>query len=541
MDFKLLLGQFKKFFANMSKQQRIILFSSLGGLFFAIILLTVIGSKVEYSTLFTNLSPQDASSITAYLDQKKVDYKLVGSTTIKVPKSQVYRIRLDLVSAGLPKHGVVGFEIFDKQNFGTTNFVENINYIRALEGELVRTIESMNDIKSARIHLAIPKPTVFVDKEANPTASVVLDLYSPLSLRQVIAIQKLVASSVPKLSYKDVTVVDSSGNLLSKKMNEDEFLTGNEIKYKDAIQKIYLKKINNFLTPILGKSKFVATVDIDLDLSKVTKKSVTYDPNSVVRSEQNEESTNMTPQNKGVPGVVSNVKKNETAPSSSSSKSTHTKTITNFEIGHTETVTEEPLFKIKKISAVVIADGTYIPIKDKNGKITDYKYKPLDAATVSMIKDAVMKAVGYDKSRGDQVSVSSMKFQVDQKYETVKKMDTKSLIVHYSSYYRYIVIALFILLFYFLFLRKFIKNALKIHKIESDSVDEDLAEASKATGKSVGDIEKELSEKLESESAMSEEAMKSKVMEDKLREEADKNPEEIANLIKTLISTSKKG
>ncbi len=547
MDLKLFFEQIKKFFNTMTRSQKIVLFTSTGVLIAGIVFILIISSRVDYAPLFTNLNQQDEASIISYLEQKKIDYKLVNQTTIEVPKEKVYKLRLELVAAGLPKHGVVGFEIFDKQSFGTTNFVENINYIRALEGELTRTIDSIGEVKSARVNLAIPKPTIFTEEQSPPTASVVLDLNSPLSQRQIIAIQKLVAASVPKLTYKNVTILDSEGNLLSKNENEDELLTANELKYKSIVEKEYSQRIKNLLTPILGKGKFVASVDVELDLSKVKKTSVVYDPNSVVVSEENEESTSTSPSNGGIPGVVSNVGNNTKTTTQSQAKSSKSKSVTNYDVGKTETVTNEPLIKIKKISVAVVVDGIYQPVKNKKGKIIKYKYEPQSAQTIQLIKDAVMKAIGYNKARGDEVSVSSMKFSAnsESKKEAGGGMVVSShgIVASLIGYYKYALMALLLFIFYFLFLRKFIKNTLKISELEKErrAAQESMAvEESEVKGKSIKEIEKEISTQLDEEENINEEAIKSKVMEDKIREKAEQNPEEVANLVKTILSTKSK-
>lgn len=547
MDLKLFFEQIKKFFNTMTRSQKIVLFTSTGVLIAGIVFILIISSRVDYEPLFTNLNQQDEASIISYLEQKKIDYKLVNQTTIEVPKEKVYKLRLELVAAGLPKHGVVGFEIFDKQSFGTTNFVENINYIRALEGELTRTIDSIGEVKSARVNLAIPKPTIFTEEQSPPTASVVLDLNSPLSKRQIIAIQKLVAASVPKLTYKNVTILDSEGNLLSRNENEDEVLTANELKYKSIVEKEYSQRIKNLLTPILGKGKFVASVDVELDLSKVKKTSVVYDPNSVVVSEENEESTSTSPSNGGIPGVISNVGNNTKATAQSQAKSSKSKSVTNYDVGKTETVTNEPLIKIKKISVAVVVDGIYQPIKNKKGKIIQYKYQPQSTQTIQLIKDAVMKAIGYNKARGDEVSVSSMKFSANNESKTKAGggmvVNSHGIVASLIGYYKYALMALLLFIFYFLFLRKFIKNTLKISELEKErraAEEAKTVEESEVKGKSIKEIEKEISTQLDEEENINEEAIKSKVMEDKIREKAEQNPEEVANLVKTILSTKSK-
>ncbi len=541
MDVKLFIQQIKKFFNTMTRSQKITLLISVGVLLSAIVFIFIATSRIEYSPLFSNLNQKDASSVITYLEQKKIDYKLINGTTIEVPKDKVYKLRLDLVAAGLPRHGVIGFEIFDKQSFGTTNFVENINYIRALEGELTRTIDSIAEVKSSKINLAIPKPTIFTEEQTPPTASVILDLYSPLSQKQILAIQKLIASSVPRLTYKNVTILDSDGNLLSKDENNEELLTANELKYKSIIENSYKQRIKELLLPIVGKDKFVATVDVSLDLSKITKKSTTYDPNSVVVSEQNEESSSLSPENGGIPGVISNVG-NNTSSFKNQAKNSKSKSITNYDVGKTETITSEPLIKIKKISTAVIVDGIYEPIKDKKGKIIKYKYKPRDPQTIQLIQEAVMKAIGYDKARGDQISVSTMAFSTKQGIaQGNSSMNLQKTALSLASYYKYIIIAILIIIFYFIFLRKFIKNVTTINiPGRRESTANQGIPQEEVKGKTIKEIENEISNKLESEENINEETIESKVIEDKIRKKAEKSPGEIANLIKTILSTRSK-
>ncbi len=552
MDFKLFIEQIKKFYTNLSKQQKIILFSSIGVLFAGVLFILIASNRVTYAPLFTNLNAKDAADIVTYLNQHSIKYKLEqGGSVIEVPKDQVYSLRLDLVASGLPKHGVVGFEIFNKQGFGTTPFVENINYIRALEGELTRTIENINEVKSAKVNIAIPKPTIFTEQQQPPTASIVLNLYRPITRSQVLSIQKLVAAAVPGLSYKDVTIVDSYGNLLSVNESNEQLLTANEIKYKQLIEQQYKQRIQGMLLPILGKDKFVVSVDVSLDLSKVRKKSIAYDPNSVVVSEEDEESTSTTPSTKGIPGVVSNVGPNSKQ-NASVSKSSKSKTITNYDVGSTETVTEEPLIKIKKVSVAVVVDGNYKPIKNRKGKVTGYKFEPLPKMTLNNIQQAVMSAIGYSKNRGDRVTVTCMKFaSLGMSSGGGSMLHGGTMVIKFASYYKYALIALLLAIFYFLFLRKFIKNVItttagkakeRESKAKTEGVGEgEIIEEEAVKGKTVKEIEEEIASKLEEEEVVDEEKIRSSMMEDKIREAAANSPEEVANLIKTVLLSKPKG
>ncbi|MGC8790878.1 MAG: flagellar basal-body MS-ring/collar protein FliF [Desulfurella sp.] len=540
----------KIFYNRMSKKQKVVLFSSFAGLILILVFVFVIGSRVSYGVLFSNLNDKDASSIINYLDQQKIPYKIVNGNTIEVPKDSVYKLRLDLAAKGLPSGGVVGFEIFDKQNLSMTSFLENVDYTRALEGELTRTIENISSVDSARVNLAIPKPSVFVDKEQPPTASIVLKLNSQISHNQVYAIQKLVAASVPNLTPDNVTIVDTNGNLLSKKENSDETIASSELQYKQLIEKEYAHKIKDLLLPIVGENQIVTTVNVDLDLSKVTQKSIKYDPNRVVRSEQTEEEKNWAQTSAGIPGVISNIGANQptaTPPSTTPTTqqtttqqgplaSEKTKSTINYEISQTETNVVEPLVKIRRVSAAVIVDGNYK--YDKKTKKT--VYQPLSALQMADIRKAVEQAIGFDPKRGDTISVVNMQFESTKP----KQVSMMSNLNQFYPLLKYILGAILLILFYFLFLRKFIQNVLSYKKGEIAYEQAQAAKAyaqgsveSKIEGKSIKDLEEEISKELDSESALNEEALKDKLIEKKLKEEVERNPEEASAVFKAYISS----
>ncbi|OSS41621.1 Flagellar M-ring protein FliF [Desulfurella amilsii] len=557
MDIRKFLEEIKSFYSKMSKKQRAVLFSSFAVLILTLALVFIIGSRVNYAVLFSNLGDKDAASITNYLDQQKIPYKIVGGNTIEVPRDSVYKLRLDLAAKGLPSGGVVGFEIFDKQNLSMTNFLENVDYTRALEGELTRTIENISSVDSARVNLAIPKPSVFVDKEQPPTASIVLKLNSPISHNQVYAIQKLVAASVPNLTPDNVTIVDSNGNLLSKKQNSDDEIASNELQYKQLIEKEYAHKIKDLLLPIVGENQIVTTVNVDLDLSKVTQKSIKYDPNSVVRSEQTEEEKNWAQTAVGIPGVISNIGANQptaaTTPTATGSTSTpatvqtpanqqgpltseKTKNTTNYEISQTETNVVEPLVKIKHVSAAVIVDGNYKYDKKTKKDI----YVPLSTAQMSDIRKTVEQAIGFDPKRGDTISVVNMQFESTKP----KQVSVMSNLSQYYPMLKYLLSIILLILFYLLFLRKFINNVLSYKKGRSAYQQAQAAKAyaqgeaeSKIKGKSIKDLEEEISRELDSENLLDEETLKDKVVEKKLKEEVEKNPEEASTVLKAYISS----
>ncbi|HYP83215.1 flagellar basal-body MS-ring/collar protein FliF [Variovorax sp.] len=273
------------------------------------------GQGPDYKVLYSNVTDRDGGAIIASLQQMNVPYKFAeGGNAILVAGDRVPEVRLRLAAQGLPKAGGVGFELMDNQKFGTSQFAEQVNYQRALEGELARSIETMGTVGSARVHLAIPKPTLFVREQKKPSASVVLTLEHGRSIDegQVSAIVHMVSSSVPELDAKSVTVVDQRGNLLSSARNGARGLDVSQLRYAQEIEQGYIRRIEAILQPILGASNVRAQVAADIDFSVVEQTDESYKPNqqpgsAAVRSQQSSESSQHggTPPG-GVPGALSN-------------------------------------------------------------------------------------------------------------------------------------------------------------------------------------------------------------------------------------------
>src|SRR6188768_3412210 len=266
-------GYMQGLLAQMSSQQKMGLMLAVS----AIVALLAGGwmwtQAPEYKVLFSNISDRDGGAIIASLQQLNVPYKFAdGGGAILVPANQVHDVRLKLAAQGLPKGGLVGFELMENQKFGTSQFLEQVNFQRALEGELARSIQALSAVSSARVHLAIPKQSVFVREQQKPSASVLLNLHLGRSLepQQVNAIIHLVSSSVPNLPVKNVTVVDQHGELLSK-IDESGANTGldpGQLKYVQALEQSYIKRIEAILGPIVGQENVRAQVAADIDFSQ---------------------------------------------------------------------------------------------------------------------------------------------------------------------------------------------------------------------------------------------------------------------------------
>lgn len=384
----------------------------------------------DYRVLFSNYSDKDGGAIVAALEKMNVPYKFSDSgTAILVPAAQVHQARLKLASDGLPKGGNIGFEILENQKFGVSQFVEQVNFQRALEGELERSIQSIGAVEVARIHLAIPKPSVFVRDQQKPTASVLLNLRSGRSLdaQQVSAVVHLVASSVPDLPTANVTVVDQNGNLLSdttKKMGNKN-LDPEQLKYVDDVQQSIVKRVESIITPIVGLKNVRAEASVEIDFSVQEQAAETYKPNqqpdaAAVRSMQTNESQTSNGETAGVPGALSNQPPaNATAPittpaatnpdgtpvATAAPVNSEKNLTTNYEVDKTVRYTQQPMGGIKRINVAVVVNN--MTVVDKAGKVTS---RPLTAAEKTQINDLAMQAMGFNKDRGDSLTVVNSSF-----------------------------------------------------------------------------------------------------------------------------------
>lgn len=382
----------------------------------------------DYRVLFANFSDRDGGAIVASLQQLNIPYKFSdGGGAILVPANQVYDARLKLASQGLPKGGNVGFEIMENQKLGVSQFLEQVNYQRALEGELANSIQSVSAVQAARVHLAIPKASVFMRDQQKPTASVLLNLAPGRSLdeQQVSAIVHLVASSVPELSAKNVTIVDQNGDLLSssEKMAGANGLDPSQLKYVQELQHSIVTRVESIVAPIVGAANVRAEATADVDFSHSEQAAETYKPNqppneAAVRSLQTSESNNATPGGpSGVPGALTNQPPAPaTAPiaatpapattgAPATPSNTHKDSTTNYEVDKTIRYVQQPMGGVKRLSVAVVVN--YKREVDKAGKVT---LRPLSEDEKTQITNLVKEAMGYSKDRGDTLNVVNTSF-----------------------------------------------------------------------------------------------------------------------------------
>ncbi len=431
----------------------------------------------EYRVLFSNVSDQDGAAITSALQQSNVPYKFSeGGGAILVPSNQVHDIRLRLAGQGLPRSGLAGFELMENQKFGTSQFLEQVNYQRALEGELARSVQSLAAVQSARVHLAISKPSVFARERQQPTVSVLLNLYPGrvLSEEQVSAIVHLVSSSIPNLPTKNVTVVDQNGNLLSGQAPKKESkFDAKQLEYLHELEKSYVQRIEKILSPITGSANVRAQVTADLDFSRIERAEEMYRPNNTpddpasVRSQQTMES--LSTGNKfdgGIPGALTNrppepaiapielegedgEKKPEPLPTDQRKEST-----INYEVDKTIQHTQLPTGNIRRLSAAVVVN--YRRTIDEEGNVT---HSPLSGEEVREINQLVKNAIGYNEERGDTLTVTNNLFSdIDDASQKIPLWQDPDIIMAAMEIGKQLIIAAIVLFFLLKVLRPFLKS-----------------------------------------------------------------------------------
>ena len=388
------------------------------------------GQTPEYRVLYSNLSDRDGGAIIDSLQQQNIPYKFSeGGGALLVPANLVHEVRLKLASQGLPKGSLAGFELMENQKFGTSQFLEQVNYQRALEGELARSMQTLAAVQSARVHLALPKPSVFVKEQQKPSASVVLALHPGrvLDSGQINGIIHLISSSVPDMPAKNVTVVDQSGSLLSSaKEGGAELLDATQLKYVRQIEQDYIKRIQDIVAPLVGADNVRAQITADIDFAQTEQTAEIFKPNlnpkeSTLRSQQSMESINGSSQNAaGVPGALSNQPPvPATAPivasasavgvaSAVTNANVHKESTVNYEVDRTISHTKLPVGRIKRLSVAVVVNNRMVT--DKDGKTSS---KPLSESEKDQITALVKEAMGFEASRGDTLNVLNSAFNAE--------------------------------------------------------------------------------------------------------------------------------
>jgi flagellar M-ring protein FliF len=450
------VDRLREAFDRLGSQQKIAFMVAIAAVI-AIIVGSILWSRQpDWKVLFSNLTEKDGGSIATILEQQNIPHRYSDSGALLVPSERVHEVRLKLASQGLPRGGMVGFELMENQKFGVSQFAEQVNYQRGLEGELARTIQSIGSVQAARIHLAIPKPSVFVREEQKPTASVMLNLYPgrTLDAAQVAGITHLVSSSVPQLPASNVTVIDQNGALLSQLKSKltEAGLDPAQIKYVRDLENSIIKRIDEILSPVLGADNFKVQVAADIDFSQTEQTAESYRPNGApestsIRSQQNNETASVNQAAGGVPGALTNQppvpatapltqpatgqqaggqpgKPSEiqgkvdaagvTAPLNAAGQPINTsKNATiNYELDKTIRHTRQGMGNIRRLSAAVVVN--HRKDVDKTGKTIT---KAIPDPEMKQINELVREAMGFSKERGDTLSVANAPFTAVDKSE----------------------------------------------------------------------------------------------------------------------------
>ncbi|MFQ5479836.1 MAG: flagellar basal-body MS-ring/collar protein FliF [Thermodesulfobacteriota bacterium] len=382
-----------------------------------IIFLVSWSSRTEYGVLFAGLDSGDAGRIIAKLGDKNIPYKIDGGI-ISVPEDKIHETRMELAGDGLPGGGGVGFELFDKGNFGLTDFVQRINFRRAMQGELSRSISRIKGVRSARVHLVMPEKGVFLEEEKKARASIVLMLRpgARLSGGDVKAIVHLVAGGLQNLSPSDVTIVDTEGRLLTASGDDEDGsgFSATQMDYKKRVEADIATRVQSMIERAFGNGNAVARVSVELERRRVDRTEEIYDPDSqVVRSEQRtKESVGGSGGGGGVPGVLSNLPgKGGKRSGSVGSFSKKEDEVLNYELNKVVKRVVEPFGQIKKLSVSVLVDGSYAPLAADAAEGAKRKYIARTPEELGKITAMVKGAVGFDEERGDTVSVVNIPFE----------------------------------------------------------------------------------------------------------------------------------
>jgi flagellar M-ring protein FliF len=367
-----------------------------------------------FRPLFTNLSAEDAGAIVEALKAEKVPFEIEdGGRAVLVPAERLYELRLSLAGRGLPEGGGVGFELFDRQTLGQTDFLQRLNYQRALQGELGRTIAQLGGVESARVHIAIPERSLFVAEDRRPSASVVVKLVQgrTLSRAQIDGIVHLVASSVEGLQAEGVTVVDEGGRMLTpdRSVRDTTGASSAVLEYQATVERQLAERVESMLGAVVGRDKAIARVAATLDFSRVERTEESWDPDrTAVRTQRaTREETTGPRLSGGAPGVQANLTNDTNAVEATAPGSSRRDESQSYEISKTVSHTVAPIGALRQLSVAVLIDGTYA---DEGGKRV-FKARPQEE--LDRLKELVKSAVGISDTRGDKIEIASVAFQTE--------------------------------------------------------------------------------------------------------------------------------
>lgn len=507
----------------------------------------------DYRVLLSNLSAKDGGDIVSQLTQMNMPYQLADNgSAILVPADKVHELRLKLAQAGLPKGGNTGFELLDKEQFGISQFSEQVNYQRALEGELSRTIESLSPVQTARVHLAIPKPTLFVREQKSPTASVTVGLLPGRALDegQISAIVHMVSGSVSGLTSSNVIIVDQTGRLLTNNDNSQQSVSTSQMRLTQETEARLKQRIEDLLAPLVGRANVQAQVTAQVDYSKVEQTAEEYKPNqqpdsAAVRSRQSSQSQqNSNGGPGGVPGALSNqpvsapaapvetakadTKDNKNASpadnKSNSNINSQSDETTNYEVDRKISHTQRQIGVVDRLSVAVIIN--WLPQKKEDGT---EEMQPLPPEMIKEIESLIREAMGYSVSRGDSLSITNSRFTDEGQLTEEPSLFTSPVIIAQALEYGKILL---LLLVGWLLWRKGIRPQWqRYRKAQQAEAEARMFKATQMKTPLVADdvISDDMDEK--TRRRLTRQRVSAEIQSQRIREMADKDPQVVAMVI----------
>jgi flagellar M-ring protein FliF len=516
-------------FNRFSLQQKILIVGSVAATVVLLGILIFFLNEPNFSPLYSNLAEEDAAKVVDYLNSQKIPYQIDNNgKTIEVPKEKVYEARMALAGKGIPTSGIVGYEIFDKNTMGMSEFMQKLNYKRALEGELARTIMEEDGVVGARVQIVIPQRSIFKDEEKTPTASVVLKLQNNYMMTKgnVAAVVNLVSSSVEGLTPNNVTVIDTKGRILSKEFEDNPvaYSSSKQYEIKQTIENYLAQKAQTILDNILGPGNAIIQVNADINFDQVEKTMEMYDPDSQVAISEQTTKTENNGRNSG--DSTSQVSQNNT---------------TNYEINKTVQKVVQGSGNLKRLSVAAVINN--ISKEVKKGDEVQTVSEPRSPEQMKKLEDIIKNAIGVSSDRKDQFSIENISFET-KPLEDLQVDKPSSIINNFDNYINIILIVVSIGAA--MFLLRSLMTKLKNQKINLGDIDQledkriesynpkakiknqqnkKIAQKPKRELLPVGDIEDDISD----------EAVRKKLQQEKISNYVVKNPTDTAKLIHSWI------